>query len=163
MTDLSVIVAMDENRLIGSNNTLPWHLPADLRYFRASTLGKPVVMGRKTFESIGKPLPGRRNIVVTRNPDFAAEGCEVVNDIDAAIELCADCEEIMLIGGATLYAQVLPRASRLYLTRIHHAFDGDTWFPEIDEAAWRVENRQDFDPDHNNPYPYSFIKLRREI
>ncbi len=163
MTELSLIVAMDENRLIGASNQLPWRLPADLRYFKHTTMGKPIVMGRKTYQSIGKALPGRRNIVVTRNPSFHAEGCEVVHDIDAAIALCADSEEIMLIGGATLYEQTLPRATRLYITLIHHVFDGDTWFPEIDAKAWQVEKREDFDPDHDNPYAYSFITFRRVI
>ncbi len=163
MTELSIIVAMDENRLIGSDNRLPWHLPADLAFFKRTTMGKPIVMGRKTFESIGKALPGRRNIVITRNPEYSADGVEIVHDIDAAMALCAASEEIMLIGGANLYAQTLPRATRLYITRIHHAFDGDTWFPELDENAWRVEKREDFDPDHGNPYPYSFIKFVREF
>ena len=163
MTELSIIVAMDENRLIGSNNRLPWHLPADLAFFKRMTMGKPVVMGRKTFESIGRPLPGRRNIVVTRNPEYAAEGIEIVHDIDAAAALCDASDEIMIIGGANLYAQTLPRVTRLYITRIHHAFDGDTWFPKLDEKAWRTENREDFDPDHSNPYPYSFIQFVREF
>ena len=163
MTCLSLIVAMDENRLIGRNNELPWHMPADLAYFRRTTLGKPVIMGRKTFDSIGKPLPGRRNIVITRNPGFAAAGCETVDGIDAALALCAEDEEVMLIGGASLYAQALDRADRLYVTLIHHDFEGDTWFPEYDSTEWRVENREDFDPDHSNPYPYSFIKSVRNL
>ena len=163
MTELSIIVAMDENRLIGRNNQLPWHLPADLAFFKRTTMGKPIVMGRKTWESIGRPLPGRRSIVITRNPEFSAEGVEFVHDIDAALALCGDEDEVMLIGGANLYAQVLPRATRLYVTRIEHAFDGDTWFPEVDEKTWRIENQEDFDPDHSNPYPYSFIKFVREF
>ena len=163
MTRLSLIVAMDENRLIGSDNALPWHLPADLAYFKRTTMGKAIVMGRKTFESIGRPLPGRRNIVVSRNPDFSAAGCEVVADIDGALAICAGDEEIMLIGGASLYRQILPRADRLYLTLIHHAFDGDTWFPELNPDQWREENRQDFDADDRNPYAYSFIDLIRVI
>ena len=163
MTRLSLIVATDENRLIGSDNGLPWHLPADLAYFRRTTMGKAIVMGRKTFESIGRPLPGRRNIVVSRNPDFSAAGCEVVADIDEALAICAGDEEIMLIGGASLYRQTLPRADRLYLTLIHHAFDGDTWFPELDPEQWLEENRRDFDADDSNPYAYSFLDLNRVI
>ena len=163
MTRLSLIVAMDENRLIGSDNGLPWHLPADLAYFKRTTMGKAIVMGRKTFESIGRPLPGRRNIVVSRNPDFRAAGCEVVADIDEALALCAGDEEVMLIGGASLYLQTLPRADRLYLTLIHHAFDGDTWFPELDPEQWLEENRRDFDADDSNPYAYSFLDLNRVI
>ncbi len=163
MSLLSLIVAMDENRLIGRDNGLPWQLPADLAHFKRVTMGKPVVMGRKTHASIGRPLPGRRNLVVTSNPDYDAPGCEIAADIDAALEACGDADEVMLIGGATLYAQTLPRADRLYVTLIHHRFSGDTWFPEFDTAAWRVESRQDFAADHGNPYPYSFIIFIREF
>jgi dihydrofolate reductase len=163
MTRLSLIVAMDANRLIGSNNTLPWHMPADLAFFKRTTMGKPIVMGRKTFESIGRPLPGRRNIVVSRNPEFVAGGCETANSIDAALELCRGEPEVMLIGGATLYRQSLDRAAQLYITLIHHEFDGDTWFPEFDSDQWKVENRENFEADHSNPYAYSLIKFVREI
>lgn len=163
MTILSLIVAMDDNRLIGSNNGLPWHLPADLAYFKRTTMGKPIVMGRKTFESIGKPLPGRRNIVVSRDPGFSAAGCDVANSIDDAMDLCADDEEIMLIGGASLYQQSLERAAQLYITRIHHSFTGDTWFPEIDESSWILENREDYGSDDDNDHAYSFMKFVREI
>ncbi len=161
MTRLSLIVAMDQNRLIGRDNQLPWHLPADLKYFKATTLGKPIVMGRKTYESIGRPLPRRRNIVISGNAEFSAPGCELVGGIDEALALCRGESEVMLIGGASLYAQTLERADFLYITRIHHAFDGDTWFPEFDSTRWQVEKQEDFDPDHDNPYPYSFIKFKR--
>ena len=163
MTRLSLIAAMDRNRLIGANNTLPWHLPADLRFFRQTTMGKPVVMGRKTHESIGKALPGRRNIVVSRNPEHRYPGCELVTGIDAALRLCADADELMLIGGASLYQQTIDDATALYITRIHASFDGDTWFPEFDPEDWRVEFRQDFGADSDNPHDYSFIKYVREI
>ena len=163
MTKLSLIVAMDENRLIGSNNGLPWNLPADLAFFKRTTLGKPIVMGRKTFESIGRPLPGRRNIVVTRDPGFSAEGCDIANSIDAALDLCTDDEEVMLIGGASLYQQSLARATQLYITRIHHRFTGDTWFPDFDESEWRVEIQEDCEADPNNAHAYSFIKFVREF
>lgn len=163
MTCLSLIVAMDENRLIGNDNQLPWYMPADLRFFKATTMGKPVLMGRKTHQSIGKPLPGRRNIVVTRDPDFSTEGCEIAHSIDAALDLCSGDEEVMLIGGASLYEQTLGRATRLYITQIHHRFDGDTWFPEFDSSDWRVEYRTDYDADHSNPHDYSFIKFVREF
>ncbi len=163
MTRLSLIVAMDQNRLIGADNDLPWRMPADLAFFKRTTLGKPVVMGRKTFDSIGRPLPQRRNIVVSRDPAFEAEGCEVADSIDAAMALCAEEPEVMLIGGASLYCQTIARADCLYITRIHHEFSGDTWFPEFDESAWRVENREDYDADQRNPYPYSFIKFVREF
>jgi dihydrofolate reductase len=162
-TALSLIVAMDENRLIGSKNGLPWHLPADLAFFKRTTMDKPIVMGRKTFDSIGKALPGRRNIVITGNPDFEATGCDVVDSIDAAMSLASEGDEVMLIGGASLYAQTIAYATRLYITRIHDSFEGDTWFPEFDLRQWRLENREDFDADHSNRHSYSFIKFVREF
>ena len=163
MTRLSLIVAMDENRLIGSDNQLPWHLPADLAFFKRTTMGKPVLMGRKTFQSIGKPLPGRRNIVITRDAAFAAEGCEIAGSIDAALALCADHEEVMLIGGASLYEQTLERADTLYITRIRHAFEGDTWFPEFDESGWKIADLQEQGADDRNAYAVSFVKYVRDI
>ena len=163
MTRLSLIVAMDENRLIGSENGLPWQLPADLAFFKRTTMGKPIVMGRRTFDSIGRALPGRRNIVITRDPNFDAPGCDIAGGIDEALALCARGEEIMLIGGASLYEQTLQRADCLYVTRIHHSFEGDTWFPEFDESEWQLETRADFEADSRNAYAYSFIKFVREI
>lgn len=163
MTMLSLIVAMDNNQLIGKDNALPWRLPADLAYFKRTTMGKPILMGRKTYESIGRPLPGRQNIVITRNREFSAHGCDLASSLDEALGLCANSDEAMLIGGASLYQQALERISKMYVTRIHHSFDGNTWFPEVDFSAWEVENREDFDADHSNPYPYSFINFVREI
>ena len=162
MTILSLIVAMDENRLIGSNNGLPWHLPADLAFFKRTTIGKPIVMGRKTFESIGRPLPGRRNIVITRNSSFSAEGCDLVDSIDTAMSLVSDEEEIMVIGGASLYQQTIAYAQQLYITLIHDNFAGDTWFPEFDLQQWKQENREEFDADHSNSHAYSFIRFVKE-
>ncbi len=163
MTRISMIAAMDRNRLIGRDNDLPWRLPADLAFFKRTTLGKPIVMGRKTWESIGRPLPGRQNIVVTRNADYSAEGCEVADSIDTAIALAGDAEEIMLIGGAGLYRQGLPLANCLYLTLIHHEFGGgDAWFPEL-PAGWTEVERENFDPDQDNPYSFSLVKFVREI
>ncbi|MCP4980863.1 MAG: type 3 dihydrofolate reductase [Gammaproteobacteria bacterium] len=163
MTRLCLIAAMDENRLIGSNNQLPWHLPADLVFFKRTTMGKPIIMGRKTFDSIGKPLPGRRNIIISRNPGFNAEGCEIVDSIRAALSLLNDVDEAMLIGGASLYEQTIANADQLYITLIHHEFEGDTWFPEIDPCEWKQVHREDFDSDPNNSYAYSFIKFVREF
>lgn len=163
MTELSLIVAMDDNRLIGSNNGLPWQLPADLAFFKRTTMGKPIVMGRKTFVSIGRPLPGRRNIVITRDSSFSAQGCEIVNGIQQALSLCSDMEEIMLIGGASLYQQTIDQATRLYITRIHHSFEGDTWFPEFDLNDWKQVNREDHEADPSNPYAYSFLDFVREF
>lgn len=141
---LCLIAAMGENRVIGVDNQLPWRLPGDLKYFKARTLGKPVVMGRKTFESIGRPLPGRLNIVVTRNPDWQAAGVQVAHSLDAALALAAAAapEEIMLIGGAELYRQALPQADVLYLTEIDAEFAGDAFFPEVDLARWRIDREE---------------------
>ena len=163
MSNLSLIWAMDSNRLIGNKNTLPWHLPADLAFFKRTTLGKPILMGRKTYQSIGRPLPGRQNIVISRDPDFNATGCDIATDIDAALRLCADAEEVMLIGGASLYEQTIERASKLYVTRIQGQFEGDTWFPEFSIKRWKIESCEDFDADPANPYPYSLMKYVREM
>ncbi|MDH5514555.1 MAG: type 3 dihydrofolate reductase [Gammaproteobacteria bacterium] len=158
---ISVIVAMADNRVIGNRNRLPWHLPADLKHFKATTMGKPIIMGRKTWESIGRPLPGRTNIVVTRDPDYVADGCVVVHGIDAALAAAADFDEVMVIGGEEFYRQVLPRASTLYLTLVHDSFEGDAFFPELDGREWREQAREDFEPDDNNPHAYSFVRLER--
>ncbi len=160
---LSLITAMDSNRLIGNNNSLPWHLPADLAFFKATTMGKPVIMGRKTFASIGKALPGRQNIVVTRDCNFDAPDCEVASSIDAAITLVDDTEEVMLIGGASLYQQTIDVADIIYLTLIHHEFKGDTWFPEINPEFWELVSQDDFEADEKNPFAYSLVKYVREI
>jgi len=163
MSNLSLIWAMDSNRLIGRDNALPWHLPADLAFFKRSTLGKPILMGRKTYQSIGRPLPGRQNIVITRDPGFSAAGCDIATGIDAALRLSANAEEVMLIGGASLYEQAIGRASRLYITRIHGQFEGDTWFPEFNLDDWNIESRENFDADQANPYPYSMVKYVRDM
>lgn len=159
---ISLVCAMDKNRLIGNNNQLPWHLPADLALFKKTTLGKPVIMGRKTFDSIGKALPGRQNIVITSNQGWTAEGCDIAHSIDQAVELAGDSAEIMLIGGASLYQQSIARAACLYLTIINGEFSGDTWFPEIDQRQWRVETEKFFEADHKNQHSFSFIKFIRE-
>ena len=154
---------MDSNRLIGKNNTLPWHLPADLAFFKQTTMSKPIIMGRKTFTSIGKALPGRQNIVVTRDSNFDAPNCEVAAGIDHALNLVKDSKEVMLIGGASLYEQTIDRADIIYLTLIHHEFTGDTWFPEIDPECWKLASRDDFNADEKNQFPYSFVKYSREL
>ncbi len=161
MSRVSLIVAADENNLIGLNNRLPWHLPADMKHFKQITMGKPVLMGRKTMESVGRPLPGRRSIVLTRQPGFAAQGCEVAAGLDQALLLAEGVEEIMVIGGAEVYAQALSRASRIYLTRVHSRFEGDTHFPELNPASWREISREPHEPDDKNLWPYSFIVLER--
>ena len=157
---LAIIVAMGTNRVIGRDNGMPWHLPADLKHFKQTTFGKPVLMGRKTYESIGRPLPERTNIVITRDRDYDAPGCTVVHSVEAALESVAG-GEVMVIGGAELYRQILPRTDTIYLTLIQQAFEGDTRFPELPDAEWREVDSDDHPPDEKNPYFYSFIKLER--
>lgn len=159
---ISLIAAMADNRVIGIDNTLPWHLPADLRHFKKITMGKPILMGRKTYESIGKPLPGRTNIIVTTDRGYQAPGCIVVHSIDEALGATQESEEVMVIGGASFYEQLLPRADRLYLTLIHADFAGDAYFPDIDPTQWREIGRTDGEPDETNPYRYSFVVLERK-
>ena len=158
---LSLIAAMADNRVIGIENRLPWNLPADMKWFRQHTLGKPVIMGRKTFESIGKALPQRTNIVVSRDKTFSAPDCLVVGDLATALEAVKDAEEAMVIGGASFYQQTLPQADRLYLTLIHADIEGDAWFPQIDFSEWKEVQRQDHYADDKNGYDYSFLILER--
>ncbi|MEH6583658.1 MAG: dihydrofolate reductase [Halioglobus sp.] len=164
---LSIIVAVAENGVVGKNNALPWYLPADLQYFKRTTLGKPIVMGRKTYESIGRPLPGRTNIVVTRNSRYAADGVRVVGSMEEALELAADIavidgqEELMVIGGAAVYAAAMPMADYLYVTEVHAAVDGDAYFPAIDWSQWREESRERHDAVAPNDHDFSFVVYRR--
>ena len=164
---LAVIVAQSENRVIGRNNKLPWHLPEDLKYFKSVTMGKAIIMGRKTFESIGRPLPGRTNIVVSRNPDYQAAGIEVVHDLASAISkaeslsLINGNEEALIIGGSQLYGQALALTDRLYLTQVHAEVDGDAYFPAIDRQEWQQVGCEAFSADGCNPYDYSFLVLDR--
>ena len=164
---LALIVAASENNVIGKNNQLPWYLPGDLKYFKAITMAKPVIMGRKTFESIGKPLPGRDNIVITRNPDYQAEGIKVVASLEAAIELAESIilinggEEVMIIGGAEIYRQALPNADRVYLTRVHRHVEGDAFFPELAEQDWQEVAREDIAAEEPNPFDFSYLVLDR--
>lgn len=163
MQNLSLIAAMSDNRVIGRDNRLPWHLPADLARFKRLTMGKPIVMGRLTWESLPGLLPHRTHIVVTRDADYAAEGALVAGSIDGALRLAADADEIMVVGGANLYAQTLPRATRLYLTLVHAEVAGDTCFPAFDEADWREVSREAHAADERNPYAYSFVMLERRL
>jgi dihydrofolate reductase len=160
---ISIIAAMARNRIIGINNTLPWHLPADLQHFKQVTMGKPVIMGRKTYESIGRPLPGRSNIIISQNRDFTAEGCQVVHSIDEAFVELAHHDEVMVIGGASFYAQVLPYANRLYLTIIDEDFDGDAEFPTYNADEWQEVEHIEGVLDAKNPHPHYFITLERKI
>ncbi len=141
MTQISIISAMAQNRVIGIENRLPWNLKEDLQHFKRLTLGHDIIMGRKTFESIGKPLPGRHSIIVTRNPDYRVEGCTSATSLQAAIAACQDKDEAFIIGGAELYAQALPLAQHLYLTEIKGEFVGDAHFPEFDKSLWQEVKR----------------------
>lgn len=164
---LAIIVAQAKNRVIGINNKLPWHLPEDLRYFKQVTMAKPIIMGRNTYESIGRPLPGRTNIVISRQADYSPANVKVVSSLDAAIELAESiclidgAEEAMVIGGAQIYAQALEKAERLYLTEVDAEIDGDAWFPDFDREQWQEIGREDFVAEGPNPYNYSFIVLDR--
>lgn len=155
---ISLIVVHDENRVIGYDNNMPWHLPGDLNYFKQQTMGKPIIMGRKTFESIGRPLPGRKNIVISRNPFYCAEGVLVVPSLQEALTLAGDVPEIMVIGGEQIFRLALPLAERLYITKIHHTFEGDTYFPEYE--GFQVVSEQ---PPiaTNEGYTFQYVILER--
>jgi dihydrofolate reductase len=157
---ISIIVAIAQNNAIGKNNQLLWHMPKDLKHFKEITSGRTIIMGRKTYDSVGKPLPNRRNIVVTRK-DMKIPGCEVVNSIDSGLALCENEDEVFIGGGAEIYHQAMDKTDRIYLTIIHHDFDGDTFFPEIDYQQWNEVSREYHQPDEKNLYPYSFITLSR--
>ncbi len=157
-----MIAAIDKNRLIGNGPEIPWQMPADRRHFRDMTVGKPVVMGRKTFETLKRPLGKRHNIILTRNATYkASKGCSVAHSVADVLELCKAEEELMICGGAPIYEAFLPHANRLYLTQIHATFEGDVYFPEFDSTAWEEVKRIDGGPDERNPYPYSFLFLER--
>lgn len=159
--NLAIIVATDEQGLIGKDNDLPWRLSADLQHFKRVTMDKPIIMGRRTHESIGRPLPGRQNIVITGREDFEAAGCDVVHSLDEALVLCRDHEEVMVMGGASLYQQTLPLADKLYLTLVHTRLDGDTWFPDWSADDWQCISREDHQADEKNDYDYSFMLYQR--
>ena len=160
---ISIIVAMGNNQVIGIKNALPWKLPADMEHFRQKTWGKPVIVGQKTFESIGKALPERINIVLTLDKNFQAPGCIVAYSIEEALQIAKDkgVKEIMIIGGVSIYKQFLPLADRLYLTVIEGDFEGDAYFPEFDYDDWKEVERIENEPDKDNPYKYSFITLEK--
>lgn len=164
---ISLILAMDEARGIGIDNQLPWRLPADLAFFKKTTLGHTILMGRKTFDSIGKPLPGRHNVILTRDPAFEAAGCEVVHSVEEAVKAYGrggdkETEELFVIGGAELFGLLLPYADRMYITEIAHRFKADTFFPEVDRRQWRVVSREKGIRDEKNPYDYEFVLYERE-
>ncbi|MHB1091495.1 dihydrofolate reductase [Thiobacillus sp.] len=158
---VSVIAALAKNRVIGIENRLPWRLPEDLAHFKALTLGHAILMGRKTFESLGRPLPGRTNIVITRKPDYYREGCLVVGSIPAAITLCKDADEIFFIGGAELYAQAIPLADRLYLTEVDIETEGDAWFPDYEKRAFREISRESHTGGKGDALQFDFVVYER--
>ena len=157
---ISIIVAIGENHAIGKNNQLLWHIPADLKHFKDITSGHSIIMGRKTFDSVGKPLPKRRNIVVSRQ-DLTIPGCEVVKSIEEGLTLCAGEDEVFIGGGAEIYRMAMQKTNRIYLTIIHKNYDADTFFPEINQDEWEEKQREDHQPDEKNKLPYSFITLER--
>ena len=161
---ISMIAAVAENRVIGNKNTIPWHMPADFKYFKETTLGKTVVMGLNTFNSIGgKPLPGRKHIILTNDLNFVApENCVTAHSIDEVVAMVKDIPEAMICGGASVYKQFLPLARKLYITEVHAKPEGDTFFPEINPAEWKEIKRTDFKSDEKNKYDYSFIIFERK-
>jgi dihydrofolate reductase len=158
---ITLIVAVADNGVIGRDNELPWHLPEDLKRFKRLTMGKPIVMGRKTFESIGKPLPGRVNIVVTRDPGYRREGVIVTHDVDSALRAAGEVPEIMVIGGAELFRSLLPRAGRVHLTRVHGNIEGDVMWPALDGREWQVVERKEFAADERHAYAMTIEVLER--
>ena len=158
---ICLVAALAANRVIGKNNALPWHLPADLKRFKALTMGHPVMMGRKTYESIGGPLPGRRNLVITRNRDYSAPGCEVLHSLDAAIAACRGAQEIFIIGGAELFRESLPRAQCLEFTEIRAEIEGDVTFPEFSMSAWHETGREIHSDEAGSPFRYDFVRYER--
>ena len=160
---LSMIAAMGKSRVIGKDNDMPWHLPADLQHFKKTTLGSPIIMGRKTYDSIGRPLPGRLNIILSRNTRLEIDGCSVVNSLEDAVDLAekTDASEIFITGGAHLYDKFLENADRLYLTLIDKKFDGDTYFPDYTQFNWKEVAKENHKADDKNPHAYSFVTLDR--
>jgi dihydrofolate reductase len=161
VTRVSIVVAMDEHAGIGLEGRLPWHLPNDLKRFKALTLGKPIVMGRRTFDSIGRALPGRRNIVVSRQAARGIDGCTVVPSLEAALEAAGGAEETCVIGGADIYRLALPLAETVHATRVHASVGADTFFPALDAADWEEIAREDHPADERHAHAYSFVTLRR--
>ncbi|KEQ12585.1 dihydrofolate reductase [Endozoicomonas montiporae] len=165
---IAMIAAVAENNAIGINNKMPWYLPGDLRYFKAVTMGKPIIMGRKTFDSLRKPLPGRTNIVITRDSEWQHDGVKVVHSLTEALALAEDIalingnDEVMVIGGAQIYEQALDKADRLYLTKVYQSFEGDAFFPEIVESDWLETARQDMQSEDDDPLTFSYLVLDRK-
>jgi len=161
---ISFIVAMDKNRVIGKNNQLPWHLPEDLKFFKRVTMGHSIAMGRKTYESIGRPLPGRQNIIITRKPDYQSDGCMVFHSLREFLQFCkGQSEEIFVIGGAEVFTEMFTYADRLYITYIHDEFAGDTFFPNWNEQEWELTSCEPGLKDEKNPFDYEFRVYNRKL
>jgi len=158
---ISIIAAVANNRVIGLDSALPWHLPADLRHFKRLTMGHHLLMGRKTFESLDGPLPGRIIVVITRNSSYRPQGVHTAGSLSDALERAREDEEIFIAGGGEIYSQALPLAHSMYLTQIRYDFRGDTFFPELDVSEWELTERRDYERDSANPYPFSFLTYRR--
>ncbi|MCB0430408.1 MAG: dihydrofolate reductase [Flavobacteriales bacterium] len=158
---LSIIVAVSENHAIGVQNDLPWHLPADLAYFKKLTSGHTILMGRKTYESIGRPLPNRKNIVITRQPDLQIPGCTVVGSLEDALQACENDDEVFLIGGAEMYAAGFPKTDRLYITHVHVHVNGDRFFPVLDPNEWQLMSSEAHPQDERHAYPFTFSVYER--
>lgn len=161
MNQTTIVVAVSANNAIGKDNQLLWHLPADLKHFKNITSGHTIVMGRKTYDSIGKPLPNRRNIVITRQTGLQLAGIEVVNSLEEAMNLCKDKEQVFIIGGAEIYRQALSICDKIELTRVHQEFEADAFFPELDNETWKEVWRKDHLPDEKNKFAYTFSTLER--
>ena len=160
---ISLVAAASDNNVIGINNTLPWKMPADMKFFKNLTMGHTVIMGRKTFESIdNRPLPGRKNVVITRNKNFSSPGCTVLDSLDEVFKAFSNEKEVFIIGGSEIFNLAMPKANRVYLTRIHSTFAGDSYFPELTDKEWVEASRLDHQADEKNPFPYSFIVLDRK-
>jgi len=153
---------MDKNRVIGKGGKLPWNLPADMKYFKDKTLGKPIIMGRKTYESLGKPLPNRKNIIITHDQDYKAEGCIVVHSAEEALKAAEGNEEVMIIGGSQIYKELLPKANRMYLTIVDADFEGDAFFLEYDVKEWKETAYEEHERDAENQYNYTFLVFEKK-
>lgn len=163
MSTITIIAAIAENNALGKDNDLIWHLPADLKRFKKVTSGHHILMGRNTYESIGKPLPNRTTVIITRNQNYKAEGCIVVDSIEKAIEVAKDDEHVYIIGGAQIYKQTIASdlVDQLDITKVHHNFEADVFFPEIDKSIWKEKSREDFKADEKNKYDYSFVSYKK--
>ncbi len=158
---VSIIVATDQENGIGKDNQLMWHLPKDLKFFKNTTSGHTIIMGRKTYDSVGRPLPNRRNIIITRQKDLKIEGVEVFNELENAVKACADEDEVFIVGGGEIYQQALPFTDKIYLTKVHQKFNSDAFFPEFNKEEWKLISKEDHEPDEKHAFSFSFLTFVR--